>query len=142
MRRSAAGVMVLVLLTGACMRDGEPEAASATASTDLHHIVFDTDLAFDDIMALLYLLQRDDVVLDAVTITGTGEAHCVPGVRNALGLLALGGERDTPVACGRETPLQGSNAFPTNGVLPSMTCRCWTCPPWMARPIRGVPRTC
>ena len=74
--------------------------------------MFDTDLAFDDIMALLYLLQRDDVAIDAVTITGTGEAHCDPGVRNALRLLALGGNHDTPVACGRETPLQGSNAFP------------------------------
>jgi pyrimidine-specific ribonucleoside hydrolase len=47
-----------------------------------------------------------------VTITGTGEAHCDPGVSNALRLLALGGETDVPVACGRETPLQGTNAFP------------------------------
>ena len=33
-------------------------------------------------------------------------------MQNALRLLALGGNHDTPVACGRETPLQGSNAFP------------------------------
>ena len=93
-------------------RHGSRDLAGEPTTTGLRHVVFDTDLAFDDIMALLYLLQRDDVAIDAVTIAGTGEAHCDPGVRNALGLLALGGSPDTPVACGRETPLQGTNAFP------------------------------
>jgi pyrimidine-specific ribonucleoside hydrolase len=111
-------VIVFAVLCGACVRDdgsqeSSPASAEGSAQADgLHHVVFDTDLAFDDIMALLYLLQRDDVAIDAVTIAGTGEAHCDPGVRNALGLLALGGAPDTPVACGRETPLQGTNAFP------------------------------
>src|SRR4029453_8474891 len=98
---------------------GEPslERSQATrspagANADARHVVVDTDLAFDDIMALLYLLRQDDVVIDAVTIAGTGEAPCDPGVRNAIRLLALGGETDAPVACGRETPLQGTNAFP------------------------------
>ena len=107
--------MLLAMLAGAC--EPSPEGSEATqppagANADARHVVVDTDLAFDDIMALLYLLQRDDVVIDAVTIAGTGEAHCDPGVRNANRLLALGGETDTPVACGRETPLQGANAFP------------------------------
>lgn len=107
--------MLLAMLAGAC--EPSPEGSEATqppagANADARHVVVDTDLAFDDIMALLYLFQRDDVVIDAVTIAGTGEAHCDPGVRNANRLLALGGETDTPVACGRETPLQGANAFP------------------------------
>jgi inosine-uridine nucleoside N-ribohydrolase len=115
MRRTAAAVMLLAMLAGAC--EPTPEGSEATqppggANAGARHVVVDTDLAFDDIMALLYLLQRDDVVIDAVTIAGTGEAHCDPGVRNANRLLALGGETDTPVACGRETPLQGANAFP------------------------------
>ncbi|MEX2204084.1 MAG: nucleoside hydrolase [Actinomycetota bacterium] len=112
MRWTVTAVMVLALLVSACVSDTGPDTPRSPGAPDLRHVVLDTDLAFDDIMALLYLLQRDDVVIDAVTITGTGEAHCDPGVRNALGLLALGGENDTPVACGRETPLQGSNAFP------------------------------
>ncbi len=113
MRRTAAAAIVLAVLSGACVADRTEAAPSAsTSATEVRHVVFDTDLAFDDIMALLYLLQRDDVAIDAVTITGTGEAHCDPGVQNALRLLALGGNHDTPVACGRETPLQGSNAFP------------------------------
>jgi pyrimidine-specific ribonucleoside hydrolase len=118
MRWSATTVIVFAVLCGACVRDAgsqaaPPASAEGSGQADgLHHVVFDTDLAFDDIMALLYLLQRDDVAIDAVTIAGTGEAHCDPGVRNALGLLALGGANDTPVACGGDTPLQGTNAFP------------------------------
>jgi pyrimidine-specific ribonucleoside hydrolase len=114
MRRILAAATVLTVLSGACVTDadtGTPSPSADPTSAPLH-VAFDTDLAFDDIMALLYLLQRDDVVIDAVTVTGTGEAHCDPGVRNALGLLALGSSLDTPVACGRETPLQGTNAFP------------------------------
>ena len=111
MRRMAAAAIVLAMFSGACVAD-RPEAAPSADTSAVRHVVFDTDLAFDDIMALLYLLQRDDVAIDAVTITGTGEAHCDPGVQNALRLLALGGNHDTPVACGRETPLQGNNAFP------------------------------
>jgi hypothetical protein len=53
----------------------DPIAGGAEA----RRVVVDTDLAFDDIMALLYLLQRDDVVIDGVTI----EASCIarPGAR-------------------------------------------------------------
>jgi len=112
MRWTAAAVTVLAVLAAACVSDPGPQTPRSPEASGLRHVVLDTDLAFDDIMALLYLLQRDDVAIDAVTITGTGEAHCDPGVQNALGLLALGGANDTPVACGRETPLQGSNAFP------------------------------
>jgi len=105
-------VVLLALLGSACTSGEEPSGATGSSAAGVRHVVFDTDLAFDDIMALLYLLQRDDVAIDAVTVTGTGEAHCDPGVRNAIALLALGGSPHTPVACGRETPLQGSNAFP------------------------------
>jgi pyrimidine-specific ribonucleoside hydrolase len=75
-------------------------------------VVVDTDMAADDWMAILYLLQRPDVTVEAITVTGAGEAHCIPGVRHALGLVALSGGDQIPVACGRERPLQGSHTFP------------------------------
>jgi pyrimidine-specific ribonucleoside hydrolase len=75
-------------------------------------MVIDTDMAPDDWMAIVYLLQRPDVDVRAITVTGTGEAHCGPGVQNALDLAALVGRPDVPVACGRETPLQGDHVFP------------------------------
>lgn len=65
-----------------------------------------------DIMAILYLLQRPDVQVKAITVAGTGLARCEAGVRHAQGLVVLAGQPDIPVACGRETPLQGSHAFP------------------------------
>ena len=112
MRRTLAIVNAIALLGVACEASTTSSPTPAPVEDGRTHVVLDTDLAFDDIMALLYLAQRDEVVLDAVTITGTGEAHCDPGVRNARALLALGGAPDVPVACGRETPLSGSNAFP------------------------------
>jgi inosine-uridine nucleoside N-ribohydrolase len=65
----------------------------------------------DDWMAILYLLARPDVRVRAITVSGTGLAHCGPGVRNARELLALAGKR-APVACGRERPLRGGRTFP------------------------------
>jgi len=66
----------------------------------------------DDWLAILYLLQSKDYAVVAITVAGTGEAHCEPGVRNARGLLALAGYEQIPVACGRETPFDGGHAFP------------------------------
>jgi inosine-uridine nucleoside N-ribohydrolase len=76
--------------------------------------LIDTDMAIDDWMAILYLLQRPDVDVRAITVTGAGEAHCEPGVQNALDLAALAGRPDIPVSCGRETPLKGERVFPSN----------------------------
>jgi pyrimidine-specific ribonucleoside hydrolase len=78
------------------------------------HVVVDTDMGTDDVMALLYLLQRPDVLVDAVAVEGDGLAHCRRGVHNARALLSLAGAPSTPVACGRGAPLQGANAFPAD----------------------------
>lgn len=91
---------------------GPSAAAPPTARADARPVIVDTDMAADDWLAILYLLNRPEVEVVAVTVTGTGEAHCSPGVRNALALVALAGKPDIPVACGRETPLAGTNAFP------------------------------
>lgn len=69
-------------------------------------------MAADDWLAILLLLGRPDVDVRAITVTGTGEAHCAPGVRNARALVELAGKPPIPVACDRETPLAGGHAFP------------------------------
>jgi inosine-uridine nucleoside N-ribohydrolase len=71
-------------------------------------------MAPDDWLAILYLLGRPDVEVKAITVTGAGEAHCAPGVRHALNLVALAGRPGIPVTCGREIPLQGDHVFPTS----------------------------
>lgn len=82
------------------------------ASGETKPVVIDTDMDPNDWMAILYLLQRPEVEVLAITVSGTGETHCEPGMRNALGLVELSGGEDIPVACGRETPLQGDHVFP------------------------------
>ena len=75
-------------------------------------VVIDTDLSLDGIMAILYLLGRPELDVQAITVSGPGEAHCEPGVQIAAGLVALAGAGDVAVACGPEEPLEGANAFP------------------------------
>lgn len=79
---------------------------------DAMPVIIDTDMAGDDWMAILYLLQRPDVNVIAITVTGTGEAHCAPGIRHALDLAMLAGRPNVPVTCGKELPLMGDHAFP------------------------------
>jgi inosine-uridine nucleoside N-ribohydrolase len=88
-----------------------PHSAPAASANPIP-VIIDTDMAADDWMAILYLLQRPDIDVLAITVAGTGEAHCGPGVKNAYGLALLSGRYDIPVACGRETPLQGDHVFP------------------------------
>jgi pyrimidine-specific ribonucleoside hydrolase len=76
------------------------------------YVVIDSDMGGDSIMAVLYLLQAEGVDVKAITVEGDGLAHCQPGMRTALGLLALTGNEHIPVACGRDNPLKGDHAFP------------------------------
>lgn len=75
-------------------------------------VIFDTDMAHEDMFAALFLLSHPNVDVRAITVSGTGESHCGPGVSHALGLVGLSGHTDIPVACGRETPLAGNHVFP------------------------------
>ena len=77
-------------------------------------VILDVDMAHEDIFSALFLLSHPNVDLRAITVSGTGEAHCGPGVENALGLVAVSGHEDIPVACGRETPLAGTHEFPAD----------------------------
>ncbi len=76
-------------------------------------VIFDTDMAIDDWAALLFLARHPGVDLLAVTVAGSGEAHCEPGVRNALALLDLVDPHSTvPVSCGDAYPQDGYFVFP------------------------------
>lgn len=107
---------LLVMLPVACATApaADPSASPTPFTGEPRRVIVDTDMAPDDWMAILYLLQRPDVEVEAITVTGAGETHCKPGVRHALGLVALSGHTGIPVACGRETPLQGDHTFPSS----------------------------
>lgn len=75
-------------------------------------LLVDTDVAPDDLVALSFLLSAPNVTVVAITVSGTGEAHCAGGLAVVLGLLEYLGAPAIPVACGRDTPLAGDHAFP------------------------------
>lgn len=75
-------------------------------------VIFDGDMAQEDMFAALFLLQHPNLDVKGITVVGTGEAHCDPGVENLRGIAVLAGKIELPVTCGRETPLAGNHVFP------------------------------
>lgn len=105
-------ILILILVLVACAGGQiEPDPALVAIQTP-QPVIFDTDMAHEDMNAALYLLAHPNVDLLAITVSGTGEAHCGPGVDNALGLLVAVDQMHIPVACGPEAPLEGNHAFP------------------------------
>jgi pyrimidine-specific ribonucleoside hydrolase len=102
----------LTLVLTACGIQPTPHLTPTPFTGTVRPVIIDTDMAADDWMAILYLLNRPDVSVAAITVSGTGEAHCEPGIKNAMSLTALAGQPDIPVSCGRTTPLQGDHGFP------------------------------
>lgn len=97
--------------TGKPVETHAPRVAPTNSANPLP-VVIDTDMALDDWLAILYLLNRTDVDVKGITVTGAGEAHCGPGVRNALKLVKLADKENIPIACGSEKPLVGDHTFP------------------------------
>jgi len=80
------------------------------ASADRRPVIIDTDMSHDDIVAILYLLQRTDLDIRAITIAN-GVAHVGNGGENMRRLLTLAGQDSIPVAPGQAAPLNGTNSF-------------------------------
>lgn len=85
---------------------------TACSGDDVTRVVIDSDGAFDDIKAILYLLEQPDIEVVALTFSGTGIAHCPAAAENASAVLERLDAPEIPVACGRTTPLEGDNEAP------------------------------
>ena len=118
MRVTAQGARVLVavlglLVVGACAGDpAAPTARSTDSAADRLSVLIDTDVAPDDLVAIAFLLASPRVDIRAITVSGTGEAHCGAGVDVVLRLLERLDAPPVDVACGRESPIAGDHAFP------------------------------
>lgn len=75
-------------------------------------IIIDTDMASEDWLGMIYLLSSPQADVKAITVSGTGEAHCGPGVKNALKLVNTLKHHYVPVSCGREHPGFFGHHFP------------------------------
>jgi purine nucleosidase/pyrimidine-specific ribonucleoside hydrolase len=80
-------------------------------STDQIPVIWDDDGSPDGVIALLYLLKNPQVQVEAITVS-CGEAHPQLFAENLTRMLARIGRPGIPVAAGRDTPLEGHNAFP------------------------------
>jgi hypothetical protein len=87
---------------------GPPSAAGSPLP-----IIIDTDLAADDVLAIMALLREPAVDVRAITLEGNGEAHCQPGMRNLTWLLNQFGAEGIPIGCGREDPGPHGRLFPS-----------------------------
>lgn len=76
-------------------------------------VIVDTDMGADDAIAILYLLQQPQIDVKAISVVGTGLAHCQRGADNAKRMLQLVQRSDIPVACGARNPLQITKPFPS-----------------------------
>ncbi len=100
-------LLLAALLLSAVAACSDSEPAADTSGKTL--VIVDSDGAFDDIKAILYLLEQPDVEILALTMSGTGIARCPAAAENAAALLERIGAPDIPVACGRTQPLEGDN---------------------------------
>lgn len=71
-------------------------------------VIFDNDAATDDALALILIGNDPSVNLQAITVTGTGEAHGREGAYNMAAIASLLGKLDIPVAYGHARPLSSA----------------------------------
>lgn len=81
-------------------------------------VIVDTDAGVDDLLALAFLLARNDVRIEAITVVN-GVARVPVGAKNVLALLQLAGRPEIPVYEGSTTPLTGHVEFPDVWRTPS-----------------------
>ena len=95
---------------------GSPGVATVAQGASLSgvpvRLVIDTDVAPDDVTAIASLLRDPAIELLAITVSGTGEAHCPGGMLVARSVVTMLRDDDVPVACGQESPMGDAEPFP------------------------------
>ncbi len=79
-------------------------------------VIIDTDMGVDDWSAILYLLNRKDVDVLAITLPITGQSHCQAGMNNVNKLIDLSSKmanKKIPVACGQAYTHKYVASFPS-----------------------------
>jgi pyrimidine-specific ribonucleoside hydrolase len=74
-------------------------------------LIIDTDVGFDDLLAILYLLAQPDITIQAFTVVN-GISDPDEGATALLAMQQMIGGLEIPVYLGATQPMSGSNAFP------------------------------
>jgi hypothetical protein len=93
-------LMALSLLVSGCGGQAPAPDPSLIQIQTPKPVIYDTGIAHEDVFSALFLLSHPNVDVRAITVTGTGEAHCGPRVENVLGLVTLSSHADIPVTFG------------------------------------------
>lgn len=75
------------------------------------NLIIDTDMGWDDVLAILLLMKNPNVRILGITVTGCGETHLEDGVYIARALLEMG-NCDAVVCAGEAKPGSYDNRFP------------------------------
>ena len=94
-------LVVLLALLGCLTAELEAQD-SARKDQEQVRVVIDTDMGFDDWMAVLYVLNKEGVDVVAITVDGAGETYCPQGAVNATKLLQLAQKTEVPVYFGEQ----------------------------------------
>lgn len=90
------------------------QEANNMSALSLTHLLIDTDVDFDDYMAISYLLKHHAVKVEGITVTGVGAVHLSHGVENVSNFLTLFNNSEVeriPVVAGLQRPMVYSNTF-------------------------------
>jgi inosine-uridine nucleoside N-ribohydrolase len=110
--------------------------AALRSSNAQRHVVIDTDVGPDDLMAMAFLLGRTDIRIDAI-VTETGLTRVGPGASNTLRLLHLAHADGIPVYVGHGKHLQPTSPFPKEWIDASEKLGAAVAPPTTLQPARG-----
>ncbi len=104
-------ICISCLLFG-CMGHSPGEGDAAAGGMGKTPVIVDTDMGFDDWMAILYLLNNDAIEIKAFTVDCQGETYCPEGAVNLTKLLALAERPEIPVFCGEKRQKSSPYEFP------------------------------
>ena len=75
-------------------------------------VIIDSDMGWDDVLSIAYLMKDPSIDIIGLTVTGCGETDLGWGTIIAQHLLGIGNHQGTPVARGTDVPLALHNVFP------------------------------
>lgn len=121
MWRLLPAVLLVSIALVSCADEVSPDtsttAATLTSTSSVPpdsptQVIVDYSPTVSDVGGLLYLLTHPDFEVVAISLPVTGEAGCELGLEVTLGLMAMMGRQDVPVACDPREP-DGFNPWPT-----------------------------
>ena len=112
--RLISALAALAIATAACSSttEGSPPTRTGEPPTERIPVIVDADFDASDIAAIAILLRDPAVDVRAITITGTGLAHCQAGRLMTRYLIDELGAGDIPFGCGRESGGIDAHPFP------------------------------